>query len=922
MRKSIYALALGLIGCLSAIAAVPVPGSLEGMPGKKDALSPVSANLHAVKIDNGKKSDVKKNSKHRVGAVDFYGEWKWSGHNALSDDILPSAGVMKISPIAGTDSILITGFEYFSEYYRPAGGLTGYFKDGRLYIPNQFVSFENDPYGPVEFLNYTIRNFTQEEKEKFYEDYGYWPQGEGQVIPAPEGNDFFFAIDESTGNLTSVQFDEQKNEYTDAELARSWAAAADVIPGYGNSYYWLCDHIVGNPLEFFEFNPSEWNEVGKARFQDPWFAPVFIDEAPWLSEPYDVPCFQSFKDPDKFLLLNPYGPDTPWGEIGLNSNLKRPGYIVFDISNPEVVIVEPLVYALTNDGSLIADEEAEFYCYNMEGYYSHFQNMSAWEIQNKLWGYGQEISWFEEYTGTVYLYNPCFDIASRGLGQHLYWSNTGNVEGFIEIPLYSHNKDEMVIDGILYRLGEIGGENFASIAYASKDLAGDITIPETIEVDGTPYTVYFLEDNAFENCVNITGINLPESITGISMRSFYGCTSLEVLKIPEAVSIIPSYVFSGCSNLEKVYIPGGVTSIDKYAFQHCTSLRSIIIPEGVPSIPEGMMYGCSSLTEILIPNSVVTIGSRAFEGCSSLRNVDLGTQVYEIANYAFEGCNNIKDIHSMALYPPYADMYTFPIEAYDNAIVTVQEQSLTQYKAQDPWYRFKNYLTVAGSISLSHYNVDMAGNEVFQLGVYGADSKISWSSSNPSVAYANECGLIVAMGITGSTVITADVDGEQIRCNVVVSSPRREARVARRVADEEQEDLEPVAVIIESIGGNPPMVNARLIPVGSCTVIDWTTTDSEVASVENGLVTIHSEGEVEFGVETENGLDESYEVDTTDINSSTSGVQGVGTADNANLSAGVYDLTGRLVLVNASEDQIRKLNKGIYIANGKKVVVK
>lgn len=920
MRKSIYALALGLICCLSTLAAVPTPGSLEGMLVKKDALSPVSANLRAVKIDNGKKNSVKKNTKRQVAAADFYGDWAWEGQSALNGGgSVPNSGIMKISPMAGSDSILITGFEYFSTYYKPAGGLTGYFKDGRLYIPNQFVSFENNEYGPVEFVNYTLRNLTQEEKDDYFDRWGYWVNFE--YVQAPAGNEFFFAIDEETGNLTTIQMDGQKNDYTDAEYAKGYAVACDLIPGYGDGgYYWLCTRIEGKPLKFFEFNPSEWNEIGNARFKDPWFAPAFDDT--WLSEPYEVPCYQSLTDLNKFLLLNPYGPETPWGEIGLDSDPERPGYIVFDISDPEIVIVEPMVYTLTNDGTLIEDLVEEYYCYNIEGYYYRLKNVTSQEIWDLLTQVGREPSMFNEYTGTVTLRNSCFDMASRGWGQQLYWQGIGDPEGFVEIPIYSHNNDETVIDGILYRLGSIGEKMYASVASASKDLAGDITIPETIEVDGTLYSVYFIEENAFEDCVDITGINLPESITGIGMKAFLGCSSLKMLRIPEEVVIVPDYVFSGCGNLEKVYVPAGVTTIGKYAFENCTSLRSLIIPEGVRSIPEGMMYGCSSLKEILIPNSVVTIGSLAFGGCTSLVNVDLGTKVYDIANYAFEGCDNIKEIHSMALYPPYAAMYTFPIDAYENAVVTVQEQSLTQYKAQDPWYRFKNYLTVTGSISLSHYKVDMAGNEVFQLGVYGADSKISWSSSNPSVAYANECGLIVAMGITGSTVITAEVDNEKIQCDVVVSSPRREVRGARRVGDEDQEDVEPVAVIIESIGGNPPMVNARLIPVGACTVIDWTTTDSELATVENGLVTVHGEGEVEFGVETENGLDESFDVDTKDINGSTLGVQGVGTATNANLSSAVYDLTGRLVLVNASDDQIRKLNKGIYIVNGKKVVVK
>lgn len=424
--------------------------------------------------------------------------------------------------------------------------------------------------------------------------------------------------------------------------------------------------------------------------------------------------------------------------------------------------------------------------------------------------------------------------------------------------------------------------------------------------------------SAFAGCSNLKELSLPSELSSIGFSAFSDCSSLEVFRMPANVSEIPMFLFANCTSLEKVYLPESISSIGEYAFQNCASLRSLIIPEGVVTIPAYMMQNCKSLNEILIPNTVTSISERAFANCTSLRNIDLGTKLYEIANYAFEGCDNIKDIHSMALNPPYAEMYTFPIQAYENATITVQEQSLTRYNEQNPWYRFMNYLTVDGAISLSHYKVDMAGNEVFQLGVYGANSDIVWTTTNPSVAYANECGLIVAMGITGSTVITANVDGEKINCNVIVSAQKREVKGVKKDADE-VENVEPVDIIIESIGGNPPMVNARLIPIGSCTVVDWTTSNSDIATVENGIVTVLNEGDVEFGVETENGLEENLEVNTEDIEEA--GILEI--IDDMILeNSNVYDFTGRCLIIDASEEQIKQLDKGLYIVNGKKVLVK
>ncbi|MCH5220576.1 MAG: hypothetical protein J1F20_08405 [Muribaculaceae bacterium] len=58
------------------------------------------------------------------------------------------------------------------------------------------------------------------------------------------------------------------------------------------------------------------------------------------------------------------------------------------------------------------------------------------------------------------------------------------------------------------------------------------------------------------------------------------------------------------------------------------------------------------------------------------------------------------------------------------------------------------------------------------------------------------------------------------------------------------------------------------------------------------------------------------------IDDVTAGVESIETDFNNVEGANVYDLSGRCVIVNVSADRINDLNKGIYIVNGKKVLVK
>ena len=61
---------------------------------------------------------------------------------------------------------------------------------------------------------------------------------------------------------------------------------------------------------------------------------------------------------------------------------------------------------------------------------------------------------------------------------------------------------------------------------------------------------------------------------------------------------IEDFTFTSCSHLISIKIPNSVTSIGKYAFQSCRGLTSIIIPNSVKSIGAYAFSYCSNLTSI------------------------------------------------------------------------------------------------------------------------------------------------------------------------------------------------------------------------------------------------------------------------------------------------------------------------------------
>ena len=173
--------------------------------------------------------------------------------------------------------------------------------------------------------------------------------------------------------------------------------------------------------------------------------------------------------------------------------------------------------------------------------------------------------------------------------------------------------------------------------------------------------------SAFDRCVNLTSIKLPNSLVEIGSSTFYTCSSLLELEIPESVislgvlpftacrsltsinipsgvTSIPASAFADCSSLTSVNLPSGVTDMGMSVFERCTSLSSIVLPEGLTYIPLRAFYGCENLSNVKFPETLEIIISNAFYGCVSLTRIEIPAAVEQIESYAFYGCENLSNV--------------------------------------------------------------------------------------------------------------------------------------------------------------------------------------------------------------------------------------------------------------------------------------
>ena len=263
---------------------------------------------------------------------------------------------------------------------------------------------------------------------------------------------------------------------------------------------------------------------------------------------------------------------------------------------------------------------------------------------------------------------------------------------------------EVEINGIKYDL--LSENNEATVVAFHQYLryySGDIVIPEKVEYDGVSYTVTSIGPFAFWDCVDLTSITIPKSVTRIEDNAFIRCIGLQKVIVKDIASwcnisftdansnplTYAHHLYKYNTEITDLIIPESVTSIGSCAFSGCSGLTSVTIPNSVTRIGDEAFSDCSGLTSVTIPNSVTSIGDLAFYGCSSLTSITIGNSVTSIGIFAFAYCKEITYFFCCSENVPTTSSDAFNESNIENATLYVPKSSIAAYKASEPWSGFK-----------------------------------------------------------------------------------------------------------------------------------------------------------------------------------------------------------------------------------------
>ena len=107
---------------------------------------------------------------------------------------------------------------------------------------------------------------------------------------------------------------------------------------------------------------------------------------------------------------------------------------------------------------------------------------------------------------------------------------------------------------------------------------------------------------------------------------------------------IGSGAFQNCLSLTEIVIPEGIKRIAHDAFRHCRNLTTVIIADGVTQIDSYAFYD-TGLKHIILPSTVENIANTAFKYCKELESITILCNVKSMTFHFFEGCEKLKAIY-------------------------------------------------------------------------------------------------------------------------------------------------------------------------------------------------------------------------------------------------------------------------------------
>lgn len=124
------------------------------------------------------------------------------------------------------------------------------------------------------------------------------------------------------------------------------------------------------------------------------------------------------------------------------------------------------------------------------------------------------------------------------------------------------------------------------------------------------------------------------------------------------VTVIESAAFEGCEDLRSIYIPSTVKKIGSFAFLRCNGLQKVEVsdieswcsigfetPSSNPLAKAAHLFlDGKEVVDLVVPSTVEKIKSYTFFNCSGIKSMTLPATLVSIGDNAFHGCSSLQEV--------------------------------------------------------------------------------------------------------------------------------------------------------------------------------------------------------------------------------------------------------------------------------------
>lgn len=496
--------------------------------------------------------------------------------------------------------------------------------------------------------------------------------------------------------------------------------------------------------------------------------------------------------------------------------------------------------------------------------------------------------------------------------------------------------------GVLYTI-----DKKQIICYPAGKTASSYTIANEVEIVG---------ESAFSGCVGLTDITIPSSVKIINNDAFRGCNGLTSVILPEQLEYIGEGAFSFCSLVTDFTIPNNVTFIGRSAF-YGTGITMLTIPQSVVEMSGNPADGCKKHETVnveegnpafvsengvlfniektriicypagkadnayILPNTVKEISGGAFNNNTHLSSVTLGENLEIIGPSEFIWCSGLKDIYcNVRVDDNDPDKYIKLEFGYNTNVFLLTTDWMNpiiptlhvpsgckQYYEQCNLWNWMNIVEMGLDPVDQGETIDF-GNEIDENtdlnGTVVDNVLVNISNENGGYDPVEGC-IVVNTPTDDSSINGQDIFGDDFKENYTgivfkVAPGSGSIKVEAQTTGN--------MVLKVKIGEGMPITMEL---EGKLKVtFPYSVTEETNVYIYGGMNTA---GAKPFGIKGANSSDSSLKIYSIEVDSNSTGIDGVDAENDSSADAPVYNLNGQ---------RVNNVGKGIYIKNGRKVLVK